>query len=197
MPIGGATADSSLSIQQDSLLDFKNSVLSNVAAIISTNGSWSITSDGVLAAVKVEAKDVWADTYTVVQNDKSASTDEGVIPAGYDAKVIYNPAMKPNARVFVSFLDNPGSADWVAERGEGNFTIHLAHPALNDLPFVYWILPVDDQRTTETAQPSENIVEPTPPVDSSTTTEAVNPPSDPVQDQGASASNTAEISENP
>ena len=77
-PVGGATVGGSLTISQDSLLDFKNSVLTNVAAIISTNGSWGVTSDGQLVAQKVEAKQVVAETYAVKAASDPAARMVGV-----------------------------------------------------------------------------------------------------------------------
>ncbi|HJV32495.1 MAG TPA: hypothetical protein VJ694_00540, partial [Patescibacteria group bacterium] len=181
MPVGGAMAEGTLNITQDSLLDFKNSVLSNVAAIISTSGTWSITSDGVLAAVKVEAKTVQAEDVVLVQSEEKSSAAEGVIKDGYNATVVTNPLMKPNSKVFVSFLGDPRGGYWVAEKGEGNFTVHLTTPAMGDLPFEYWIVGVDDRRPTTPAAVEE----------APATTP---PPEAPVTDSGSGTDATASSS---
>jgi hypothetical protein len=146
MPVGGSTAGSGLSITQDSLLDFKNSTLSGVAAIISTNGTWSITADGILTAGRVEAKTVQTEDVVVVQSEQQSAASEGKIPAGSSATVIQNPAMKANSKVFVSFLGDPGSSWWIGEKGDGNFTLHVKLPVADDAPFEYWIVGVDDRR---------------------------------------------------
>ncbi len=172
MPVGGAMASSGLTIAQDALLDFKNSVLSNVAAIISTNGSWSITSDGVLAAKKVEAETVQSTDVVLVQSEAKASASEGVIKDGYTATAIHNPAMKANSKVFVSFLGDPKGGYWVGEKGEGNFTVHLSQPAMGDLPFEYWIVGVDDRRPApEAAEEASPASEPEAPVESASGTD--------------------------
>jgi hypothetical protein len=92
-PVGGSMAEGTLNVTEGSLLDFKDSVLTNVAAIISTSGSWSITSDGILAAVKVEAKTIQYEEAVVVQSETNASAAEGVVLAGYNAVVVHNPSM--------------------------------------------------------------------------------------------------------
>jgi len=184
MPVGGSMAGGSLNVEQDSILDFKNSVLTNVAAIISTSGAWSITSDGILTAKKVEAEEVEAQALTVKQTDGHAAIGEGVIPDGYTAIVVHNPAMTPKAEVFVSFRGDPRGGYWVAERGEGDFTVHLAQPALGDLPFAYWIIGVDDMRTPSAS--GEEVSEPASGTESTSVTE----PETPVQDSGSSTPGT-------
>ncbi|MEK7545842.1 MAG: hypothetical protein AAB554_02075, partial [Patescibacteria group bacterium] len=143
--------------------DFKDSVLSNVAAIISTNGSWGVTSDGVLTAKKAEVETLQAEDVVLVQSEDRSSTSEGVIKDGYTAAVIVNQAMKPNSRVFISFLGDPKGGYWIAEKGEGDFTVHLTAPAVGDLPFEYWIVGVEDRRPAQEEAPvAEAASEPEP-----------------------------------
>jgi len=55
----------------------------------------------------------------LVQSEDKSSASEGVIKDGYTATVVMNPAMKPNSKVFVSFLGDPKGGSWVGEKGEG------------------------------------------------------------------------------
>ncbi len=145
--VTASSAGGELTVSGDSLIDFKNSVLSNVSAIVSTTGLWSVTSDGILTAQAVDAKTVQAENVVVVQSQANASVAEGAIQSGYNAIVVQNPLMKSNSKVFISFLGDPGGGYWIGEKGEGNFTLHLARPAATTLPFEYWILGVDDRRS--------------------------------------------------
>jgi len=79
-PKAGAdgAAGSALTVAADSLLDYQNSTISNVAAILSTNGTWSITSDGQLTAEKVDAKEV---TTGALKLKGPTEGDRVVIPA--------------------------------------------------------------------------------------------------------------------
>jgi hypothetical protein len=172
--LAGATAGSALTISGETLIDFKNSTLANVSAIVSTSGLWSVTSDGILAAQKVETKSVQTENVVLVQSEMAASVSEGLVSSGYNAAVVHNPSMTSNAKVFVSFLGDPGGGYWIGEKGEGNFTLHLARPAIQDLPFEYWILGVDDRRpdppigTDESTPPSNGLS----PIDTDTTVSA-------------------------
>jgi len=145
MPVGGSTAGSGLSITQDSLLDFKNSTLSGVAAIISTNGTWSITADGYLSVAKVDAKNVTTENLTVKADAGATDRVVGVgrLQAGYDATLIQNPNVKPDSVIVVTFEGNPGSSWWISEKQDGQFMLHLAAPTTGDISFTYWIVPID------------------------------------------------------
>jgi hypothetical protein len=148
-PTSGPAANS-LTITDNSLLDFKSSALTGIGSILAANGSWSVTADGHLTAATVEAQTVTAEAFVVRQTDQSQTTGEGTIAGGSNAMVVHNAAALSNSRVFVTFEGNPGGGWWVAEQGTGDFTIHLVSPAGSDLPFRYWIMNVDDQRTTAT-----------------------------------------------
>jgi|GEM_PF-4282267 len=169
MPVDGAVASSSFTVTQDSLLDFKNSVLSNVAAIISTNGSWSVTSDGQLAALKVEAKDIVAETFTVKAAAAAPERTVGVgrIQAGYDAALVQNAKVKPDSLIVVTFEGNPGANWWIDEKLDGHFVLKLAQGAHTDLKFTYWIVPIEgalDPTADEdgSASGTDEVVEPEP-----------------------------------
>lgn len=162
--MSGDMSGETLSIEANSILNFQNSVIENVNAILSGNGSWSITSDGYLAAKHGEFDTVKAKAFVAVATDDLATTGEGMIRDGYTATVVQNPAMRANSRVFVTFLGDPGSAYWINARGDGDFTVNLSKPALGDLKFEYWILDIDDRRSGEGApetEPEEISEEPT------------------------------------
>ncbi|WKZ28868.1 MAG: hypothetical protein QY323_05060 [Patescibacteria group bacterium] len=169
--LAGAIAGGTLSTNGETLIDLKNSTLAGVSAIVSTSGLWSVTSDGILAAQKVEAKSVQAENVVLVQSESAASVSEGVVPEGYNATLVRNPSMTSNAKVFVSFLGDPGGGYWIGEKGEGDFTLHLARPATQDLPFEYWILGVDDRRPSPPTGTDEStpLSDGSPPIDPETT----------------------------
>jgi hypothetical protein len=146
--VAGATAGSGLTVTEGGLMDFKSSTLSGLGGLLGADGSWSVTADGHLVAATVEAKTVTTDALVIRQSADSQTTGEGTIPGGSNAIVIQNPAVHANSRVFVTFEGNPGGGWWVAEKGEGNFTIHLTAVAPAELPFQYWIMNVEDTRAS-------------------------------------------------
>jgi hypothetical protein len=152
-----------------------------VASIISTNGSWTITADGTMSAVKVEAKDVSAERYSVKADAESKERVVGVahLKPGYTSTLVQNPNIKPDSIIVITFEGNPGSSWWIGEKVLGQFALNLAAPAIGDTPFTYWIVPVDGvldvtdsaTATEETITPVDRI--PTPePTDSGSSTEA-------------------------
>jgi hypothetical protein len=159
-PSGQSVASSGLTISPDSLIDFRNSTLTNVSSILATNGLWSLSSDGTLVAQRVEAREIKAERYDVTLTDGVAASGEGVFPQGNIAVVVMNPLVKPKSRVFVSFLQDPGSTHWIEARADGTFTVRLARPAVAEIPFEYWIVGIDDRRTPEA--PSQPPTEPPP-----------------------------------
>jgi hypothetical protein len=142
--LAGTTAGGTLSLTQDSLIDFKNSTLSNVAAIVSTNGLWSISADGYLIAERVEAKEVNTNKLTLKAN---AVTDRVVgkakLQPGYDAILVENPHVTEESIIVITFEANPGSNWWIAEKHQGSFMLKLAQGAIGETPFTYWVLPID------------------------------------------------------
>jgi len=63
-----------------------------------------------------------------------------ILKGGEKSVKVFNDLIKENSLIFVSFLDNPGSAWWISEKRAGEFTISLREPAPKDLRFNYWIL---------------------------------------------------------
>ena len=145
MATGSAAATAGLSISKESLLDFKGSTLTGVASIVSVGGNWSVTADGYLTAVKVEAKEVETAKLTLKANtgDPERVVGVGRLRAGYDAVLIQNPNVKEDSIIAVTFEGNPGSSWWIGEKQSGQFLLKLAAPAIGDIPFTYWIVPVD------------------------------------------------------
>ena len=177
---GTVTGTPGLTIKENDIIDFKNATLTNVNSIIAANGSWAITADGYLTAKQVVTDKLITSETTIIQQTDAAAVAEGVILSGYDAVVIHNPLMRANSKVFVSFLGDPRGGWWIGERGDGDFTVHVAQPALTDLRFEYWIVGVDDRRPPEAEaasspepSPEEPATEEAPPTDSASGTDEV------------------------
>jgi hypothetical protein len=154
--IAGIETGPELTVGGPEIEDFHGAVLGGVAAILSPSGLWKVTEDGYLIAQRVEAKTVMAEEFKAVRSDDGETTGEGVIQGGRESAVIHNASITTTSRIFVSFRANPNSADWIDEVVEGGFTLRLAAPAPKDLPFIYWILNVEDRRSAPvpTAEPA-------------------------------------------
>jgi hypothetical protein len=64
-----------------------------------------------------------------------------VLKRGSDSIRIFNSSIKEGSLIFISFVDEPGSAWWISEKVPGHsFTISLKEKSENDLRFNYWIL---------------------------------------------------------
>ncbi|MEK7546431.1 MAG: hypothetical protein AAB554_05175, partial [Patescibacteria group bacterium] len=148
--------------------DFKDSVLSNVAAIISTNGSWGVTSDGVLVAQRIEAKEVVADKFSVKAAFDAAERAVGVgrIQAGYDATLIMNPLVTSDSVIIVTFETNPGANWWIEEKQQGQFMLKMAQGAHVDQKFTYWIVPITGTLDTAVTDSGTGTPETAPPTES-------------------------------
>ncbi|WKZ28703.1 MAG: hypothetical protein QY323_04160 [Patescibacteria group bacterium] len=161
--LAGATAGGALSITGESLLDFKNSTLSNVSAIVSTSGLWSVSSDGYLVAEHIEAKEVNTRKLTL-RADAAADRVVGKarLRAGYDAIMVENPHVTEESVIVITFEGNPGSNWWVSEKHQGSFILKLAQGAIDETPFTYWILPIDgllEQAAVEEEAPQDEPTE--------------------------------------
>ncbi|MFA5854259.1 MAG: hypothetical protein WC866_04195 [Patescibacteria group bacterium] len=142
--LAGESVGGTLSLTQDSLMDFKNSTLSNVAAIVSTNGLWSISSDGYLTAERVDAKEVNTNKLTLKANSTADRVvGKAKLQAGYNSIIVENPHVTEESVIVITFEGNPGSNWWIEEKHPGSFTMKLAQGAIGDTPFTYWVLPID------------------------------------------------------
>ena len=70
-----------------------------------------------------------------------------ILKGGEKSVKIFNESIKKDSLIFVSFLDEPGSAWWISEKAPGEFTISLRKPAPHDLTFNYWILNEVSEKT--------------------------------------------------
>ena len=81
-----------------------------------------------------------------------------ILKEGETSVRIFNQLVKEESLIFVSFLDEPGSSWWIAEKIPGHsFTISLQEPAPQDIRFDYWILDeeeVKEQTSSPAALPS-------------------------------------------
>jgi hypothetical protein len=193
-PSGQSVASSGLTISPDSLIDFRNSTLTNVSSILATNGLWSLSSDGTLVVQRVEAREVVSEKVGVRQaSDTDKTFGSGVIPAGYINMVVQNPNAHKNSLIFVTLEGNPGSAWWISEKQEGSFTITFAAHVGVEIPFTYWIVGVEGElypQPTDSGSGTSEIPPPStepPPTESGSGTPETPPSTEPPPTESGSS----------
>ena len=93
------TSGSALTIEAASIIDFQASTLTNVDAILSAGGNWSIGADGHFFAKHIETDVLKVKEIVLTATDDYATTGEGVINDGYNAVLISNPTVHPKTMI--------------------------------------------------------------------------------------------------
>ncbi len=133
-------------VMDDSIADFASRALTGVGAIQGIDSLWNIDGNG-----KLTIKEISAENVSVTQTDTSSTMETGVMLSGEVVTQVHNASVKPTSRVFVTFRKDPGSSWWVEDIGEGFFTLKVRQPVVEDVPFDYWVVGVNDLRTSPKA----------------------------------------------
>jgi hypothetical protein len=178
---GVSVLGSRLTVENDAIMDYQRSTITNVAAIISSSGLWSVTEDGYLIAQHIETKELKTEKMTISNAGEAKTAGSGVIEAGKLWAVVQNPEIKPTSLVMVTFEDNPGSYWWISSKQDGQFTLQLGQAAQANSRFIYWLVGVDGELTAATAPPpTPPPPEPSPPPEQEPEPDATDPgPTDP------------------
>jgi hypothetical protein len=130
----------------DIALDLASRTVLNVGAMQGIDGLWNIDGNG-----KLTAKEVSAEKISVTQTDTSSTLETGTMLSGETATQVHNPSVTSTTRIFVTFRKDPGSSWWVDEIGDGFFVLKVRQPVVEDVPFDYWIVGVNDMRSSPKA----------------------------------------------
>ena len=126
----------------------------NVKSLRGLSGAWELTAEGKLKAKIVEADQVAAADFVVrVPKDAPAAVGQGTVAVGQQLLSIKNEKVTEQAKIFVTFRNNPQAFWWISKQEKGAFEISLSQNAAVESKFDYWIIgvAVDEETAPEAA----------------------------------------------